>query len=69
VGTSAVVTIPKKSLKELEKTEEKLRQVSAILRERTNYLKNLENEREEALKFQKLQPVVLLTQKRQGAEK
>ncbi len=44
-----------KSLKELEKTEEKLKQINAILRERTNYLKNLENEREEALRFKKLQ--------------
>ena len=40
-----------KSLNELEKTNEKLRQISAILREKTNYLKNLEKEREDALKF------------------
>jgi len=44
-----------KSLKELERTEEKLSQISTVLRERTNYLKNLENEREEALKFKKLE--------------
>lgn len=57
-GISVYEMRKEKSLKELEKTEEKLRQVSAILRERTNYLKNLENEREEALKFQKLQETV-----------
>jgi chromosome segregation protein len=47
-----------KSLKELEKTDEKLRQVNAVLRERTNYLKNLENERDQALKFKKLEETV-----------
>ena len=47
-----------KSLKELEKTDEKLRQVGAILRERTNYLKNLENEREQALRYKKLELTV-----------
>ena len=44
-----------KSLKELEKTEERLKQINAILRERTNYLRNLEEEREQALKFKKLE--------------
>ena len=57
-GISVYEMRKEKSLKELEKTNEKLRQVSAILRERTNYLKNLENEREEALRFQKLQETV-----------
>jgi len=47
-----------KSLKELEKTNEKLRQINAVLRERTNYLKNLENEREQALRYKKLQSTV-----------
>src|SRR3989338_3568122 len=47
-----------KSLRELDKTHEKLKQVNAVLRERTNYLKNLENEREQALKYQKLQDSV-----------
>jgi len=47
-----------KSLKELDKTQEKLKQINAVLRERTNYLKNLENEREEALKFKKLEKTV-----------
>jgi len=44
-----------KSLRELERTEEKLSQINTVLRERTNYLKNLENEREQALKFKKLE--------------
>ena len=59
-GISIYEMRKEKSLKELDKTEEKLRQVNAILRERTNYMKNLENEREEALKFQKLQQTVLM---------
>tara|TARA_Y100000310_G_scaffold72424_1_gene68459 strand:- start:6795 stop:9659 length:2865 start_codon:yes stop_codon:yes gene_type:complete len=44
-----------KSLKELERTENKLNQITTVLRERTNYLKNLENEREQALRFKKLE--------------
>jgi chromosome segregation protein len=49
-----------KSLKELERTNEKLRQIGGVLRERGRYLNNLEKEREEALRFKKLQ----LTEKR-----
>lgn len=44
-----------KSLKELEKTEERLKEISSILRERTAYLNNLEKERQQALKFKKLE--------------
>lgn len=44
-----------KSIKELENTEEKLKEVSAILKERTAYLNNLEKERQQALKFKKLE--------------
>jgi len=47
-----------KSLKELDRTEEKLKQINAVLRERTNYLRNLENEREQALRFKKLEIIV-----------
>ena len=57
-GISVYEMRKEKSLKELEKTQEKLRQVEAILRERTNYLKNLENEREEALRYKKLEVTV-----------
>jgi len=44
-----------KSIKELENTEEKLKEVSAILKERTAYLNNLEKERQQALRFKKLE--------------
>ncbi len=57
-GISVYEMRKEKSLRELEKTQEKLKQVNAILRERTNYLKNLENEREQALRYQKLQETV-----------
>ena len=52
-GISVYEMRKEKSIKELEKTEEKLREINSILRERTNYLKNLEDEREQALKFKK----------------
>jgi len=54
-GISIYEIRKEKSLKELEKTEEKLKEISTILRERTIYLANLEKERQQALKFQKLQ--------------
>jgi chromosome segregation protein len=57
-GISVYEMRKEKSIKELDKTHEKLKQVNAILRERTNYLKNLENEREQALRYQKLQATV-----------
>ncbi len=47
-----------KSLKELEKTEERLKQIDSVLKERTNYMRNLENEREQALKFKRLEETV-----------
>lgn len=54
-GISVYEMRKEKSINELEKTDEKLRQINTILRERTNYLKNLEKEREEALKFKNLE--------------
>jgi chromosome segregation protein len=54
-GISIYEMRKEKSLKELEKTEEKLKQINGVLRERTNYLRNLEAEREEALRFKKMQ--------------
>lgn len=54
-GISIYEMRKEKSLKELEKTEERLKQINAILRERTNYLRNLEEEREQALKYKKLE--------------
>ncbi|HTY43936.1 MAG TPA: chromosome segregation SMC family protein [Patescibacteria group bacterium] len=54
-GISIYESRKEKSLSELEKTEEKLKEVGAILRERTAYLANLEKERQQALKFKKLE--------------
>jgi chromosome segregation protein len=47
-----------KSLKELEKTEEKLKEVASILKERNSYLKNLDRERQEAVSFKKLEQTI-----------
>ena len=54
-GISIYEIRKEKSLKELDRTEEKLKEVLAILRERTIYLNNLEKERQQALKFKKLE--------------
>lgn len=54
-GISIYESKKEKSLHELEKTEEKLKEISAILRERTIYLKNLEKERAQALRFKDLE--------------
>ena len=54
-GISVYETRKEKSLKELNKTDEKLKEVLAILKERTSYLNNLEKERQQALKFKKLE--------------
>ena len=57
-GISVYETRKQKSLKELDKTDLRLNEVSAVLRERTSYLKNLENERQQALRFKKLEETV-----------
>ncbi|MEK6817595.1 MAG: chromosome segregation SMC family protein [Nanoarchaeota archaeon] len=57
-GISVYELRKQKSIKELEKTDDKLKEVLAILRERTAYLNNLEKERQQALKFQKLEKQV-----------
>ncbi len=54
-GISVYEMRKEKSINELEKTEEKLKEVLAILRERTIYLNNLEKERQQALRFKKLE--------------
>ncbi|RMD46016.1 chromosome segregation protein SMC [Candidatus Pacearchaeota archaeon] len=54
-GISIYETRKQKSLRELEKTEERLKEVNTILRERNSYLKNLEKERADALNFQRLE--------------
>ncbi|MEI6731414.1 MAG: chromosome segregation SMC family protein [archaeon] len=57
-GISVYESRKQKSLHELEKTEERLKEVSTILRERTTYLKNLDKEREQALKFKELEGTI-----------
>jgi chromosome segregation protein len=54
-GISIYESRKEKSLKELGKTEERLKEVYTILRERTSYLKNLERQRQQALRFKKLE--------------
>jgi len=54
-GISIYESRKEKSLKELEKTEEKLKEIHSIIRERTSYLNNLEKERQQALRFKKLE--------------
>lgn len=54
-GTSIYESRKEKSLRELDKTDEKLKEVASILRERTSYLNNLEKERQQALRFKKLE--------------
>ncbi|MDP3881366.1 MAG: chromosome segregation SMC family protein [Nanoarchaeota archaeon] len=57
-GISIYELRKEKSLHELEKTEEKLKEVSAILRERTVYMRNLDKERSQALRFKELESSV-----------
>ncbi|MCR4284828.1 MAG: chromosome segregation protein SMC [archaeon] len=57
-GISIYETRKHKSLLELDKTDEKLKEVSAVLKERNSYLKNLDKERQEALSHQKLEEMI-----------
>jgi len=54
-GIAIYETRKQKSLSELEKTDEKIKEISAILREKNSYLKSLEKDRQDALNHQKLQ--------------
>lgn len=54
-GIAIYETRKQKSLSELEKTDEKIKEISAILREKNSYLKNLEKDRQDALNHQKLE--------------
>mgnify|MGYP003979655839 FL=1 len=54
-GISIYEIRKERSMKELSKTDDKLKEISAILRERTAYLNNLEKERQQALRFKKLE--------------
>jgi chromosome segregation protein len=57
-GISVYESRKQKSLQEIEKTEQKLKEVNAVLRERTAYLRNLEQERKQALRFKELEKLV-----------
>lgn len=57
-GISIYESRKEKSLHELEKTDGKLKEIGAILRERALYLKNLDAERNQALKFKDLENTV-----------
>ena len=54
-GISIYESRKQKSLKELDKTDERLKEILAILKERTLYLNHLEKERQQALRFKKLE--------------
>jgi len=54
-GISVYEWRKEKSLKELEKTESRLKEISTILRERTAQLNNLERERTQAKRFKELE--------------
>jgi len=54
-GISIYEMRKEKSLRELNRTEEKLKEVKTILRERTIFLNNLEKERQEALRYKKIE--------------
>ena len=57
-GISIYESRKQKSLFEIEKTEQKLKEVGAVLRERTTYMRNLENERKQALRFKDLEKTI-----------
>ncbi|MEM3113507.1 MAG: chromosome segregation SMC family protein [Candidatus Pacearchaeota archaeon] len=57
-GISIYESRKQKALHEIEKTEQKLKEVGAVLRERTSYLKNLEEERKQALRYKELEKIV-----------
>lgn len=57
-GISIYETRKAKSIHELEKTDEKLKEVAAVLREKNAYLKNLEKDRQDALNYQKIEQLM-----------
>jgi chromosome segregation protein len=52
-GISIYESRKERSLRELEKIEEKLKETNAVLREKNNYLRNLEKDRQDALSYKK----------------
>jgi len=57
-GISIYESRKEKSLRELEKTEERLKEINTTLRERTSYLKNLEEERKQALRYKNMEEII-----------
>jgi len=57
-GISVYEARKEKSIRELEKTEERLREISAVLNERRAFLHNLDKERAQALRVEKLKNFV-----------
>lgn len=57
-GISVYESRKEKSLHELEKTEERLKEILAVLRERKSFLNNLEKERSQALKYKDLEDTI-----------
>jgi len=57
-GVSVYEWRKEKSLKELEKTDARLKEIATILRERTAYLNNLEKEKAQAQRYKELQLIV-----------
>ena len=74
-GISIYETRKEKSLHELEKTEERLKEISTILRERKAFMNNLERERSQALKYKEIENTItrcrysILTRKISDVEK
>lgn len=62
-GISVYEERKRKSLLELDKAEEKLKEVKAALRERMGFLKTLEKERQDALNYQRLELMVKRSKK------
>jgi len=57
-GISIYEARKEKSLKELEKTEARIKEISTVLRERTSFLRNLEQERTQALRYKDLEKTI-----------
>ncbi|PJC41009.1 MAG: hypothetical protein CO042_00690, partial [Parcubacteria group bacterium CG_4_9_14_0_2_um_filter_41_8] len=57
-GISIYEMRKEKSLKELEKTDQRLKEISTILRERTSFMRNLEKERAQALRYKEFKTTI-----------
>jgi chromosome segregation protein len=57
-GIAVYESRKEKAINELQKTEERLKEISAVLRERKAFLNNLEKERSQALKYKDLEETI-----------